>query len=90
MSDQDKGDTGERYQDWKRRYAEGDESARELFKQISHVALLMSYDLIDKLRWWESETLKLSDEEIDKRIPHMSKFLEELKRAYEDFSDVDL
>ena len=66
------------------------ESPREMFRQISHIAQFMSHDMLDKIQWWEKETLKLSDDEIDKRIPHMSTFLEQLKQAYETFSDVDL
>ena len=63
---------------------------RELFQQVSHIALCMSYDLVDKLRWWEKETMKLTDEEIEKRIPHMATLLEQLKTAYVHFADVDL
>jgi len=90
MSDREEKDSAEQYEDWKRRYAAGDESAKALFQQISHIALLLSYDMIDKLRYWESETMKLVDEEIDERIPHVSKLLERLQAAYETFTDVDL
>lgn len=90
MSDDPKQGFGEQLESWKARQASGDETAKELFRQISHIAVYLSYDLIDKLQFWEKETLKLPEEEIDKRIPHMSKFLEELKTAYETFSDVDI
>jgi len=53
------------------------------------VSLCISYDLIDKIRWWEKETLKLSDDEIEKRIPHLAASLERLRTAYLQFSDVD-
>ena len=79
--------------EWKARYGDEQqevENPRELFKQVSHIALYLSYDLIDKLRFWEKETLSLSDEEIEKRIPHMSIFLDELKSTYLHFVDVDL
>ena len=81
------------YAEWKEKYGGEDdaiENPRELFKQVSHIALYLSYDMIDKLRYWEKETLSLSDEEIGKRIPHMSVFLDELKSTYLHFSDVDL
>ena len=63
---------------------------RAMFKQVSNIAVCMTYDLIDKLRWFEKETLKLSDDEIRERIPHMAGFLDQLKDAYLEFSDVDL
>ncbi|HXV78224.1 MAG TPA: hypothetical protein VD788_18075 [Candidatus Polarisedimenticolaceae bacterium] len=90
MSESEKPGSGEQFAEWKERYAAGDESAKELFRQISHIALLLAYDLIDKLRWYESETIKLTDAEIDERIPHISQFLEQLQTAYDHFADVDL
>jgi hypothetical protein len=63
---------------------------RETFKQVSHIAVCMAYDLVDKLRWLEKDTLTLSDEEIAERIPHVSALLDRLKTAYLDFSDVDI
>ena len=74
----------------KRRYEAGEDSPRELFLQISHIAIYLSYDLIDKLRFFEKETLKLEDDEIDRRIPHVSEFLVRLRAAYESFADVDI
>ncbi len=68
--------------------AENDDP-RTLFQQVTHVSLCISYDLIDKIRWWEKETLKLSNEEIEKRIPHVASSLESLRAAYLQFSDVD-
>ncbi len=62
---------------------------RETFRKVSHIALCMSYDMIDKLRWLEKETLKLPDEEIDKRLQHMSQFLDQLKTAYVSFAEID-
>jgi hypothetical protein len=75
---------------WKERHEAGDQSVRELFQQISRIAQYMSYDLIDKLQYWEKETLKLSDEEIEERLTHMSTCLTHLQTAYDGFSDVDL
>ena len=63
---------------------------RTMFKQVSNIAVYMAYDLIDKLRWFEKETLKISDDEIRERVPHMAEFLDRLKEAYLEFSDVDL
>ena len=74
----------------KRRYEAGEDTPRELFTQISHIALYLTFDLVDKLRFYEKETLKLADDEIDARIPHMSQFLDRLRAAYESFADVDL
>ena len=80
----------EEVSEWQRQYEAQDQSPRELFTQVSNVALCMSFDLIDKLRYWEKATLSLSDEEIANRIPHMAGFLDRLKAAYLEFSDVDL
>ena len=76
--------------EWKARLESQDETARELFRQISHISLCLSYDLIDKVRWWEKETMKLPDEEIDQRLQHMAIFLEQLKTAYLTFAETDL
>ena len=37
----------------------------------------------------EKETVKLTPAEIEKRLPHMAGFLEQLKVAYLQFSDLD-
>jgi hypothetical protein len=66
-----------------------EQEPRKLFKQVSHIAIAMSYDLIDKLRFYEKETLKLSDKEVEERIPHMQKSLERLRVAYIGFAEVD-
>ncbi len=90
MDENDKDPLNE-YAEWKERSEEQEENQDppELFKQVTHVSLCISYDLIDKIRWWEKETLKLSDEEIEKRIPHMAASLESLRTAYLQFTDVD-
>ena len=97
MSDDDKGeetsgseqDSLEQYSDWKERPSEDDDDPRELFRKANHIALCISYDAIDKLRWWEKETLKLDEDEVAKRLPHMSEVLDQLKTAYVTFSDID-
>ena len=53
-------------------------------------ALRFIADLVDKLRYWEKETLEMSDEEIEKRLGHLAVFLERLKKAYVDFAETDL
>ena len=77
------------YAEWKEGHG-ADVDPRERFRQASHIALCMSYDLIDKLRYWEKETLNLPEEEIEKRLPHLVTLLDRLRTAYVGFSDVDL
>ncbi len=67
-----------------------DHTPAQLFEQMSHIAITLSYDLVDKLRYWEKETLQMSDEEIEKRLGHLAVFLERLKKAYVDFAETDL
>ena len=62
---------------------------KEAFQQISHITISMSFDLIDKLRFFEKETLKLSEEEIEKRTPHLAACLDSLRAAYLEFSEID-
>ena len=90
MSDRDDEPPRQDLDELKRRYESGEDTARELFTQISHIALYLTFDLVDKLRFYEKETLKLGDDEIDARIPHLSQFLDRLRSAYESFADVDL
>ena len=65
-------------------------SARERFQKTSHIALLLTYDLIDKLRYWEKETLELPDDQVAERLEHLTRSVEQLRVAYLTFSDVDL
>jgi len=81
--------TPEKLEAWKKKYEAGDESAKELFRQVSNISLLVAYDLVDKIRWWEKETLKLDEDEVAKRLPHMSGVLDQLKTAYVTFSEID-
>lgn len=78
------------YAEWKEREDAQGQDPRDSFRQVSHIALLMSYDLIDKLRWWEKETLALSDEEVAQRVPHTVALLEKLRTAYLDFAEMDV
>ena len=77
------------YAEWKARGESENDDPRELFRQVNHIALCMSYDLIDKLRWLEKETMQLPDGDIEKRLPHMATFLDNLKAVYLQFSDID-
>jgi hypothetical protein len=79
----------ESYADWKNRAEKGHENPRELFQQVSRIAQYMSYDLIDKLQYWEKESLKLTDPEIEQRIKHVSRCLSQLQSAYVQFSETD-
>lgn len=67
----------------------GELSPKEKFRKTSHIALLMAYDLIDKLRYWEKETLELPDEQIEERQEHLVASIEQLRVAYLDFTDLD-
>lgn len=84
------GDRLGEYAEWKKRYEADQRNPREMFEQVSHIALFMAYDLIDKLRWWEKATLELSDEEIAKRLPHTAALLDKLRAAYLEFSDIEV
>ncbi len=67
---------------WKKQCEAGEVSPQDTFKKISNIAVLMSYDMIDKLRFLEQETLPLPDEEIVDRVEHMTQFVERLRNAY--------
>jgi hypothetical protein len=81
--------TPEKLEEWKKKYEAGDESAKELFRQVSNISLLVAYDLVDKIRWWEKETLKLDEDQVAERLPHMTEVLDQLKVAYVTFSEID-
>jgi hypothetical protein len=89
MTDESQEQPAEQYDEWKQRYDAGEESARDLFRQVSHISQFMSHDLLDKLRWWEQDTLEKSDDEVEKRLEHMSAFLKQLQAAYLHFSEID-
>lgn len=88
MAEKDK-DHIEEYADWKERLESDKEDPQEMFKQVCHIAMYMSYDLVDKIRWWEKETSQLGVEEVEKRLPHMAAFLDKLKVAYLEFADIE-
>lgn len=64
-------------------------STKEKFRKTSHIALLIAYDLIDKLRYWEKQTLELPDEQIEERQEHLVASIEQLRVAYLDFTDFE-
>jgi hypothetical protein len=51
---------------------------------------MMSYDLIDKLRFWEKAVLERPDDEVAKHVAGMAAFLDKLRVAYLAFSDQEL
>ena len=65
-------------------------SAKERFTKTAHIAMLMAYDLIDKMRYLEKETLELPDEQIEARLEHLRTSIDQLRTAYLTFSDADL
>ena len=67
----------------------GELSPKERFQKTTNIGLLMAYDMIDKLRFWERETIKLSDEEIATRLDHLISSVEQLRVAYLDFADLE-
>ena len=69
---------------------EGDLTPKVRFKRISNIALLMAYDMIDKLRYWEKESLRLPEDEIAKRTKQLAESVEQLREAYLAFSDLEL
>ncbi len=91
MSDEPKqGSTPEaELEAWKQQCAAGEISAPDTFKKISNIAVLMSYDMIDKLRFLEQETLKLPEEQIVERVEHMTGFVERLRTAYLSLGETD-
>ena len=70
MADRDDEGSIEQYEELKKQLESGERPPQELFRQISQIAILISYDMVDKLRYWEKETLKLPDEEVGKRLEH--------------------
>lgn len=70
--------------------AGADLSAKDRCQRISNIAVLLAYDLVDKLRFWQKETLKLPDEEVAKRTEQLADSVERLREAYLSFADLEL
>jgi len=90
MKEQDKIALQDGPQPLKEQCESNDHTPAELFEQMSHIAITLSYDLVDKLRYWEKETLEMSDEGIEQRLGHIAVLLERLKKAYVDFAETDI
>ena len=71
------------------RQADDELTPRQRFERMSRIALLLGYDLIDKLRYWEKETAKLSDDQIAKRLDELAGSVEKLREAYLAFSELE-
>ena len=74
---------------WKRLVETGEASPRDTYNRVSKIALLLCYDLIDKLRHWEKETLECDDEEVVRRVEHMTTFMDRLREAYLRFGEAE-
>ena len=57
----------------------GEIDPKERFRKTTHIALLMSYDLIDKLRYWEKESLELPADEMEPRLEHLLRSVKALR-----------
>ncbi|MCP3982032.1 MAG: hypothetical protein GY716_22230 [bacterium] len=91
MSERDENQpTNEEYAEFKKLLDEGGQDPREMVEQVSKITLLIGYDLIDKVRYLEKETLGLPDDEIPPRLKHLVDCLDRLRAAHLEFSDVDL
>ena len=68
----------------------GPQTPAKLLEQVTHIAITLSYDLVDKLRYWEKETLNMPEDELAHRLAHTAELLENLKKAYVEFAETDL
>ncbi len=66
----------------------GENTAKGMFQKNSKVAVLMCYDMIDKLRYWEKETLDLPGDQIGERSEQLVGFVEQLRAAYLDLPEL--
>ncbi len=62
---------------------------KEKFRKTTHIALLMAYDLIDKLRYLEKEALELPEDQVKERQELLVASIEQLRVAYLEFADLD-
>ena len=90
MSDEKRENPIEEFEEWKRHAESGDISPKETYDKISNIALLLSYDLIDKLRYLEKEVSELDDDAVVERVAHMTQFVDKLRSAYLDFAETEL
>ena len=64
-------------------------SPQERFRKTTHIALLMAYDLIDKLRYLEKEVPELPEEQVKERQEYLVASIEQLRVAYLELADLD-
>lgn len=67
----------------------GELAPKEHFRRVANVGALLAYDLVDKLRYWEKETLALPEDEVAERLDHLVGSVEQLRAAYLAFADLD-
>lgn len=89
MPDKENDGPIEEFEAWKQQAEAGEVSPQETFKKISNIAVLMGYDLIDKLRFYEKETLALPEDQIVDRVEHMTRLVDQLRVAYLGFAELD-
>ena len=93
MGDKSKGSHGGgpigEHDELKERASRGELTPKEHFRRVANVGALLAYDLIDKLRHWEKETLELTDDEIAGRLDHLTRSVEDLRAAYLAFAELD-
>jgi len=61
---------------------------KDQFEQTTKIGLLMAYDLIDKIRYWEKETMEMPEEVVVERLDHLVSSVEELRTAYLSFAEM--
>lgn len=81
------GDPNEKYEAWKRGEDAGHLSAEERLKATVNIAVLLSYDLIDKLRFLEKEAAGKPAAEIEAHREQTARLLGQLRAAYLSFAD---
>lgn len=84
----DKGPIGE-HDELKESASRGELPPREHFRRVANVGALLAYDLVDKLRYWEKETLELPEDEVAKRLDHLVRSVDRLRAAYLAFAELD-
>lgn len=89
MADEPKIPPNQQLDDLQRSVREGSLPIKEQFEKASRIGLLMAFDLIDKLRYWEKHTLELPEDEITRRLDHLVRSVEKLRAAYLAFAEPD-
>ena len=79
----------EQHDELKESASRGELPPKEHFRQVANVGALLAYDLIDKLRYWEKETLELPDDKVTERLEHLTSSVDQLRAAYLAFAELD-